>query len=194
MKSKLYFFVSFLSIFIASEVFAAKGLVIKLDVSNTAQNLINNNIRVPSGMQVKTARHHVTIGYIDANLTDRQMDQLGRQLTQKLQREYPTPIRFKVEEASQPFGNNILALIPNNMNESFLKKVNKKTNDIVMQHNYQLNNLTQPNNYTPHMSLSTSQSDVQFLQSLNNSIITLKRNNKNNELFFNLHFSYTVMK
>jgi hypothetical protein len=77
-------------------------------------------------MHIKNTRHHVTIGYIDANLPDAQIDQLGRQLTQELQREYPTPIRFKVEGASQPFGSKVTALVPNNMNESFLKKINKK--------------------------------------------------------------------
>lgn len=197
MKSKLYFFVSFLSIFIASEVIAAKGLVIKLDVSDPAQNLINNNIRIPSGMQVKNARHHVTIGYIDANLTDRQMDQLGKQLTQELREQYPQAIRFNVTGADLPFGNNskVIALIPDNNTMMTLKNVNTTTNNIVTRHNYQLNNLTQPINYTPHMSISNSQADVQFLQGLNNSISSLKNNNINRDLFFKLiNFSYTVMK
>ncbi|MDP1724176.1 MAG: 2'-5' RNA ligase family protein [Alphaproteobacteria bacterium] len=196
MKSKLYFFVNFLSIFIVSEVFAAKGLVIKLEVTNTAQNIINKNIRVPSGMNAKQTSHHVTIGYIDANIPDKQMDQLGKQLTQELRREYPKAIRFNVAGASLPFRNknNVIALIPDNKNKSFLKKVNKKTNDIVKKHHHKLNNLTQPNNYTPHMTISTKQNDLRFLQRLNSSISLVKKRNINNELFFNLYFSYTVMK
>lgn len=194
MKSRLLLFVGFLSMCFSTEIFAAKGLAIKLEVTNTAQDIINNNIRIPAGMKAKQIRHHVTIGYIEKNLPDAQMDQLGRELTQELQRMYTITIRFEVEKADQPFSNNVIAFIPSNKTINNLKKVNTHVNNIVTKYHHQLNNLTQPHNYTPHMTISTRPANLKFLQSLNNSITILKANN-NGKLFFQLcNFSYTVMK
>ena len=146
----------FLSVCAAGETFAAKGLVIKLDVTDFAQDLINKNIRVRAGMGEKSARHHVTVGYIDENLPDGQMKSLGEEITTQLEKIFSISnpnnhIRFDVKEAAQPFGNGI-ALIP--VNEVDLKTVNNEVNNMVKSFNHQLNNTTQPHNYIPHMSFS----------------------------------------
>jgi hypothetical protein len=194
MKSRLLFFVGFLFMCFANKVFATKGLAIKLEVTNAAQNLINNNIRIPAGMKAKQANHHVTIGYIEKNLPDSQMDQLGRQLTQELQRMYTTAIILEVEKADQPFRNNVIALIPSNKTINDLKNINIFVNNIITKYHHQLNNLTQPHNYMPHMTISTRPTYLKFLQGLNNSISILKTNNNGKLLFQLCNFTYTVMK
>ena len=196
MKSKLYFFVGFLSISVANEAFAAKGLIIKLDVTDLAQDTINKKIRVPAGMHEKSARHHVTVGYIEENLPDDQMHKLGKDLIAQLKTIFPvsTPnnhIKFDVQEAARPFGKPVV-LIP--VNEVDLRDVNKKINTIVQHSNHQLNELTQPNNYIPHMTLSPKRNDAQYLPGLNQAIATHKKQ-RNRQLFFKLvKFNYTVIK
>jgi hypothetical protein len=58
---------------------------------------------------------------------------------------------------------------------AFSKKLTKKTNDIVIQHNYQLSHLTQPNNYTPHMIIYNNKDDVKFIHRINNSNTKFKK-------------------
>lgn len=193
MKKKYILLASIISLCGGSASFAAKGLVIKLDVTDNAQDtIINQQIRKAAGMSEKKARHHLTIGYIEAALPDQTMDQLGQKITSDLEEHYKNGnLQFKVQKAGQPFGN-AAALIPLNVEE--LKEINKTVDGIVTANGQVLNNKTAPNAYTPHMTLSLDKEDSKYLPGVNAAIDNLKKAKKG-ELFFKLcKFSYTVMK
>ena len=198
MKLKSLLSISLVSICFTSEVFAAKGLVIKLDITDKAQGLINSKIRKRAGMQETKTRHHVTVGYINATLPDAQMDLLGRTITQQLEQAYfnstnPISLIFDVDCAKQPFGN-IIVLAPSNPKD--LQNVNETVNTVTCNSGYVLNTLTQPGSYTPHITISVNKNgvDSQYLPGLNKEINDLKANN-NGRLYFKLDkFSYTVIK
>lgn len=193
MKKQYILLASIISLCVSSESFAAKGLVIKLDVTDNAQDtIINQQIRKAAGMPEKKARHHLTIGYIEAVLPDQTMDQLGQKITKDLAEHYKNSnLQFKVKGAEQPFGNAV-ALIP--LNEDELKGINGTVDKIITTYGQTLNNKTMPNAYTPHMTLSLDKEDSKYLPELNAAINSLKKA-RNGELFFKLcKFSYTVMK
>ena len=74
----LFLSLSLISLFMAKEAFAAKGLSIVLDVDDATQTHINKNIRQPAGLKPVTTLHHITIAYIDLNLPNDKMEALAK--------------------------------------------------------------------------------------------------------------------
>ncbi len=100
-------------------------------------------------------------------------------------------MKFSVKGAAQLFGNPI-TLIP--LNEDELKQINETVNKAVVELGQTLNKKTQPDAYTPHITLSLDGNNSQYLSGVNVAIDNLKKSH-NGELFFKLDkFSYTVIK
>lgn len=187
-----------LSIVVNTASHAGKGLVIKLDVTDNGQQLINKNIRVPAGMKEQTHKHHVTIAYIDDNQPDAILKQLGDDIIAQLQNEFQLSEtqykQFSVKDAAQPFGTAI-ALCPTDESVDELKRVNSMANMFIEEKGKKCNSLTQRDKYVPHMTLSRDGADAKYLTALNSALTVLKNNHPQKTLNFKLiKWSYTIMQ
>jgi hypothetical protein len=160
------------------------------------QNAFNNIITpLAKAGTIPVPQHpHVTLAVIETQTknTAQQAEQIARSfVTNALQQQ---KYAFDVNNCVNQWNNTILLPTANSQETAQLRSLNQQLEVYLNQNGFYLNNLTTNQNYTPHLSLKTSTTGPNRLQSINKKITAFKQNKLNNKLFFSLTTVSTKIK
>jgi len=195
LKIKFVFLILTIQLFHLTSANATNNLAIKLDVTDQAQELLNN-MKTAAGVSPQAHKFHCTVGFIEG-IKSTEADTIAKSIQAKLQSQLPNAIEFDVSAVTRPFNSNIIGLISTPDSQNKLIEFNKIVANIVKevtQGQYSLNAFTSTN-YIPHISLANvaKTTPENALISFNQNLLKMKAD-KNGRFFLKLGtVSYTVM-
>jgi hypothetical protein len=142
-----------------------RSLAIKIDVPKTDQEAINK-LLIECGYPPQKRKFHCTVGFIEKMIPDEETHSFGGQIVPLLQ-DFIRPLTpvYEVEKAVHIF-KHVIAFIPTQRSLEQLHTINHWLHDKVKEISrgrFDLNQETQPETYTAHMSVwRTRKPDARF--------------------------------
>ncbi len=198
-RSSVMAFISLSTLVGLSTTSCAVGLSIKLDLSPNAKTKIITPIMNAGNLNTRNVQKtHVTIGFVENIPDQKTADEIGQIAQDFITQQGNLPIRFEVLNCQNLFGH-ITAIIPSVTSKNLLTNLNTALQTHLNTINIKgfiptLSALTQPVNYTPHISLKSGTAAAHQINDMNKEIQNLRKAKKPAILFFNIKSAtYRVM-